>query len=284
MEISMEILHKSKNRNAIWSSYTMLGYTPKESKSTYNRDPCTPMFIVALFTIAKYGISLGAINGWEDKDNVVYVHNRVLLSHKQEWNYVLYRKWMEMEIIMLSEISQTHKDKYLMFFSSHVESAWIKEQRKEAIKEEKGDQKEKEGDKTVLWWWLWSMYACMKNHNEMNYFVQYVSTKMLNNKSTEKLVICTEILFLIAKKWKWSKCSSKEEWKGNFPHNRKLFSNRKGKEKIIDAHNIVEPQEHYFDWNKSRFKRPHVVCPFTWSFRIGKISEIRPVIGCRGCW
>jgi hypothetical protein len=39
----------------------LLGTYPKESKSTYTRDTCTPMLIAALFTIASYGISLGAI-------------------------------------------------------------------------------------------------------------------------------------------------------------------------------------------------------------------------------
>jgi hypothetical protein len=32
------------------------------------------------------------INWWTDKENVAYIHNRVLFSHKEEWNYVIYRK------------------------------------------------------------------------------------------------------------------------------------------------------------------------------------------------
>jgi hypothetical protein len=32
---------------------SLLGIYPKEYKSGYNRDTCTPMFIAALFTIAK---------------------------------------------------------------------------------------------------------------------------------------------------------------------------------------------------------------------------------------
>jgi hypothetical protein len=31
----------------------LLGIYPNECKSTYNRDTCTPVFIAALFTIAK---------------------------------------------------------------------------------------------------------------------------------------------------------------------------------------------------------------------------------------
>jgi hypothetical protein len=36
---------------------------------------------------------------------VVYIHNGVFLSHKEEWNYVTCRK-MEWKVIMLSKITQ----------------------------------------------------------------------------------------------------------------------------------------------------------------------------------
>jgi hypothetical protein len=39
-------------------------------------------------------------------------------------------KWMELEIIMLSEISQTNKDKYHMFFS-YAESRALQKKKKE---------------------------------------------------------------------------------------------------------------------------------------------------------
>jgi hypothetical protein len=44
-------------------------------------------------------------------------------------------KWMELEIIMLSEISQTQKDKHHMFFLSHMESRF---KGKQDIKIEEG--------------------------------------------------------------------------------------------------------------------------------------------------
>jgi hypothetical protein len=44
---------------------------------------------------------------------MVYVHNGVLLSHKKN-EIMIAGKWMEVEIILLSEISQTEKDKYNM--------------------------------------------------------------------------------------------------------------------------------------------------------------------------
>jgi hypothetical protein len=47
MEYSIEVPQKTENRTAIWS-------TPRNvCKSGYNKSTCIPMFIAALFTIAK---------------------------------------------------------------------------------------------------------------------------------------------------------------------------------------------------------------------------------------
>ena len=44
---------KLKNRINIWSSNSISGYTQKELKIGSQRNICIPMFIIALFTIAK---------------------------------------------------------------------------------------------------------------------------------------------------------------------------------------------------------------------------------------
>jgi hypothetical protein len=49
-----------------------------------------------------------------DIENVVYLHNGVLFRYKKE--IMPYSgKWMELNIIMLGEVSQTEKDR--MFFN-----------------------------------------------------------------------------------------------------------------------------------------------------------------------
>ena len=44
-----------------------------------------------------------------DKDNVSNIYDGIVFSHKDEGNSPI---WMELKDIMLSEISQTEKDKY----------------------------------------------------------------------------------------------------------------------------------------------------------------------------
>jgi hypothetical protein len=49
-----------------------------------------------------------------DKENVAHIHNGASFSLKNEIMSLSW-KWMELEIIMLNEINQAHKDKYYMF-------------------------------------------------------------------------------------------------------------------------------------------------------------------------
>ena len=49
-----------------------------------------------------------------DKENVVHIHNGILLSYKKKTDLPFATTWMELEGIMLSEISQAEEDKYQM--------------------------------------------------------------------------------------------------------------------------------------------------------------------------
>ena len=46
---------------------------------------------------------------------ILYIYNGILLRHKKELNLPFAPTWMDLEGIMLSEISQTQKDKYCIF-------------------------------------------------------------------------------------------------------------------------------------------------------------------------
>jgi hypothetical protein len=86
---------------------------PKECKSLYKRD--TLMFIAVLFTIAKVRNQprCPATNDWIKKICYIFIM-QYYLARKNEFTSFA-GKWMELEIIMLSKMSQAQKDKYRMF-------------------------------------------------------------------------------------------------------------------------------------------------------------------------
>ena len=52
---------------------------------------------------------------------MVYIHNGILLSHKQNKIMPYAATWMELETLILSEVSQKEKDKYhMMSFISGI--------------------------------------------------------------------------------------------------------------------------------------------------------------------
>lgn len=56
-----------------------------------------------------------SISGLVDNENEVCIHDGILLSHRKNEILSFAASWMELEVITLSEISQTQKDKYHMF-------------------------------------------------------------------------------------------------------------------------------------------------------------------------
>ena len=50
-----------------------------------------------------------------DKEDVLHIHNEILLSHKKKNEIMPFSAtWMQLEIIILSEVSQKEKGKYYM--------------------------------------------------------------------------------------------------------------------------------------------------------------------------
>ena len=49
-----------------------------------------------------------------DSEEVVYIHNGILLSHENNDIMPFAATWMELENLILSEMSQKDKDKYHM--------------------------------------------------------------------------------------------------------------------------------------------------------------------------
>ena len=51
---------------------------------------------------------------WMDKEDVVCIYNEILLRHKKNEVMPFTATWMDLEIIIVREISQKEKDKYHM--------------------------------------------------------------------------------------------------------------------------------------------------------------------------
>ena len=49
-----------------------------------------------------------------DKEKVIHIYNGILLSHKKNKIIPFAARWIDLEIVILSEVRQTEKDKYVI--------------------------------------------------------------------------------------------------------------------------------------------------------------------------
>ena len=93
----------------------MLGLFPKNPETTIQKNLCTPVFIAAQFTIAKCWKQpkCPSVNEWIKKLWYICTMEYYAAERKKEL-LPFSTAWMELESIMLSEISQAVKDKYHM--------------------------------------------------------------------------------------------------------------------------------------------------------------------------
>jgi hypothetical protein len=92
------------------------GIYPKECKSGYNKGTCTPMFFAALFTIAKLWKQPRCPTTDEWIKKMWYLYTMEFSSAIKKNEVLSFAgKWMELENIILSEVSQVQKTKGHMF-------------------------------------------------------------------------------------------------------------------------------------------------------------------------
>ena len=91
----------------------LLGIYPKNPESLIQKNLCTPMFIAALFTIAKCWKqpTCPSANEWIKNCGTTQTMEYYRAERKKELLPFM-TAWLELEKIMLSEIIQSVKDKY----------------------------------------------------------------------------------------------------------------------------------------------------------------------------
>ena len=91
---------------------SFLGIYSQKTRSQIPEDICTPMFIAALFTIAKIWKQpkCPSVDEWIKMKWYVYTIEYYSAKRKKQI-LPFVTTWMELEDIMLSEISKAEKDK-----------------------------------------------------------------------------------------------------------------------------------------------------------------------------
>ena len=93
----------------------LLGLYPKNPETSIQKNLCTPMSIAALFTVAKCWKQpkCPSVNEWIKNLWYIYMMEYSTAEGSKEL-LPFATAWMELESIMLSEISQEVRDKYHM--------------------------------------------------------------------------------------------------------------------------------------------------------------------------
>ena len=115
VENSMEFPQKLKMELPFDPAIPLLGLYPKNPETPIQKNLCTPMFIAAQFTIAKYWKQpkCPSANEWIKKLWYIYTMEYYTAERKKEF-LPFATAWMELESTGLSEISQAVRDKYHM--------------------------------------------------------------------------------------------------------------------------------------------------------------------------
>jgi hypothetical protein len=94
----------------------LLGIYPKECYSGYSKGTCTPMFIAALYTIAKLWKQSRSPTTDEWIKKIWYLYTMEVYSAMKKNEILSFTsKGMELENIILNEVSQAQKAEYRMF-------------------------------------------------------------------------------------------------------------------------------------------------------------------------
>ena len=116
LENSVEVPQKKLKIDLPYDpAIALLGIYPRDTGVLMHKGTCTPMFIASLSTIAKLWKEpkCPSTDEWIKTLWFIYTMEYYLAMRKNEiWPFVA--TWIELESVMLSEISHTEKDRYHM--------------------------------------------------------------------------------------------------------------------------------------------------------------------------
>ena len=108
----MEVPQKIKNRDLPYDpAIALLGIYPRDTGVLIHRGPCIPMFIAALSTIAKLWKEPKCPSTDERIKKMWFIYTMeyyIAMRKNEMWPFVA--TWMELESVMLSEMSHAEKD------------------------------------------------------------------------------------------------------------------------------------------------------------------------------
>ena len=113
----MEFPQKTKNRITKGSSNPTPGHT---NKTLNQKDTRTPLFIAALFTIAKTWKQPKCLSTDEWIKKMWYIYTMEYSAIKANEIMAFAATWMDLEIIILSKVSQTKTN--IIWYHLYVES------------------------------------------------------------------------------------------------------------------------------------------------------------------
>ena len=113
MENSMKVPSKTKNRTTTRPSNPTTGHIPE--KTIIQKESCTTMFIAALFTITRTWKQPKCPSTDEWIKKMWHIHTMEYNSaiNRNEIELFVVR-WMDLEAVIQSEVSQENKNKYHM--------------------------------------------------------------------------------------------------------------------------------------------------------------------------
>ena len=114
MENSMNFLRKLKMDLPFEPAILLLGLYPKNPETSIQKNLCTPMLIAVQFTRVKCWKQpkCPSVNEWIKK--LWYIYKMEFYAAERKELIPFATAWVELESIMLSEISQAVRDKYHM--------------------------------------------------------------------------------------------------------------------------------------------------------------------------